>query len=178
MKLQSDTQKSERSLHFVSQYLTEPDSKKSIKHLLLVFISAWVFALGLGISGMTDASKVIAFLDLSGQWDPSLAFVMVGAIGTHLIFYRLILKRQSPIYSESFRIPSRRDINGRLILGAGLFGMGWGLGGFCPGPGLVSSSTLAMDSLVFTAAMLLGMLAFNTINERRVQVSKQEKEAC
>lgn len=134
-----------------------------MKHLILVFMSGLIFALGLGISGMTDANKVIAFLNVAGQWDPSLAFVMVGAIGVHLVLYKLILKRESPIYEKSFKIPSVKGVDGKLLGGTAIFGVGWGLGGFCPGPGVVSSVNLNAEPVSFTLAMVAGMLLFDAI---------------
>jgi uncharacterized membrane protein YedE/YeeE len=129
-----------------------------MNQLLSAFIGGLVFALGLGVSGMTDANKVIGFLNLAGDWDPSLAFVMVGAIGVHLIFYRLILRRKSPLFDDAFHIPTRRDITPKLVGGAALFGVGWGLGGFCPGPGLVSLAGFGSSAGVFVACMLGGMV--------------------
>lgn len=125
---------------------------------IAVFFGGLAFALGLGVSGMTDANKVIGFLNLAGDWDPSLAFVMVGGIGVHLILYRLILRRQSPLFGDRFHIPTRRDISPQLIGGSALFGVGWGLGGFCPGPGLVSLTGFGLEAAVFVAFMLGGML--------------------
>ncbi len=128
---------------------------------LSVFVCGLMFGLGLGISGMTDADHVIGFLDLFGNWDPSLAFVMGGAIGVHLVLYRVILKRESPLYAGKFRIPTSKDIDVRLIAGAVLFGVGWGLGGVCPGPGLVSGAALTTPVLVFIATMISGMVVFH-----------------
>lgn len=116
-----------------------------------------VFAFGLGLSGMTDANKVIAFLDLSGDWDPSLALVMVGAIVAHFALYRFVVRRPSPLLDTRFYIPDRNDITPSLVVGSALFGVGWGLGGYCPGPALVSAVTLGADVLVFVGCMLGGM---------------------
>jgi hypothetical protein len=132
--------------------------------LLSIFVSGLVFALGLGVSGMTDADKVIGFLNVGGDWDPSLAFVMVGAIAVHMLLLRLVLKRPSPIFGATFRIPTRRDIDKRLIGGAALFGAGWGLGGFCPGPGIVSSVWAQGEALVFVGAMTIGMASFHVLD--------------
>ncbi|MFT6398796.1 MAG: putative membrane protein YedE/YeeE [Bradymonadia bacterium] len=123
-------------------------------------LAGFIFAIGLGIAGMTDANKVISFLDLGGSWDPSLGFVMVGAIAVHMLLFRVIVRRPSPVYEGHFRIPTRQDIDLRLIGGAAIFGAGWGLGGFCPGPGIVSSVTGAAAAVVFVAAMLGGMISF------------------
>ncbi|MBM64968.1 MAG: hypothetical protein CMH55_01885 [Myxococcales bacterium] len=124
---------------------------------LAAFLGGVIFAVGLGISGMTDANKVIGFLNLAGPWDPSLAFVMVGGIGVHLALYRLILRRESPLLSTRFHLPTRRDITPQLVGGAALFGIGWGAGGFCPGPGIVSVVGFCSPAVVFVLAMIGGM---------------------
>ena len=134
---------------------------------LCVFAAGLLFALGLGVSGMTDANKVIGFLNVAGTWDPSLAFVMVGAIGVHLATYRWIVKRSSPVFNDLFLIPTITDINPRLVGGAALFGIGWGLGGFCPGPGVVSSAGLGPAAMSFTGCMLLGMGVFHAVDPSR-----------
>ena len=139
---------------------------------LSLFAAGLLFALGLGVSGMTDANKVIGFLNVAGAWDPSLAFVMVGAIGVHLATYRLILKRPSPIFADLFLIPTITDINPRLLGGAALFGVGWGLGGFCPGPAVVSTVGMGASALIFSAAMLLGMSVFHAVDRPRVQAGE------
>ena len=140
-------------------------------YLIAVFLSGVVFAIGLGISGMTNADKVIAFLNLGGGWDPSLMFVMLGAIGAHLLGYRLIMRRSSPLLAPLFYIPTRQDIDSRLLIGSALFGIGWGLGGFCPGPALVSAVTLGEDALIFTASMIIGMTVFHVVNKRLINSS-------
>ncbi|TKC98747.1 DUF6691 family protein [Polyangium fumosum] len=122
------------------------------------FAAGALFAAGLGGSGMTDPTKVLGFLDVTGAWDPSLAFVMLGAVGAHFVTLRLILRRGGPIFGGSFQIPTRKDIDVQLIAGAAVFGVGWGLGGYCPGPALASLSTLAPAVLVFIATMVAGML--------------------
>ena len=124
---------------------------------LLSFISGIVFALGLGISGMTRPVKVIGFLDFAGRWDASLAFVMVGAIAVYFIVYRWIQTRSAPILAEKFSVPQRIDIDKNLVIGAAIFGAGWGLGGFCPGPALTSLASGAAPVMVFVAAMAAGM---------------------
>ena len=128
--------------------------------LLAIFLAGMIFALGLGISGMTDADKVIGFLDIADQWDASLAFVMVGAIGVHWVSYRIMARRESPLLAEMFRIPTTQHIDKPLIIGASLFGIGWGLGGYCPGPGIVSGATLGPEALTYVMGMLLGMTAY------------------
>ena len=128
---------------------------------LIIFIAGLIFAIGLGVSGMTDANKVIAFLNPLGGWEPSLAFVMVGAIGAHLTTRWLIMKREKPLFADVFERPTSRDVNARLVIGAGLFGMGWALGGFCPGPGIVSATGLGSEAIAFCGAMLVGMVFIN-----------------
>ncbi|OJY18605.1 MAG: hypothetical protein BGO98_31400 [Myxococcales bacterium 68-20] len=117
-----------------------------------------LFGVGLAIAGMTKPSKVVGFLDLFGSWDPSLAFVMVGAITVHLIAHRLVRRRSSPLFDVKFHLPTRKDIDRRLVLGAAVFGVGWGLGGFCPGPGIVSAGSGSLGALVFVVGMTIGML--------------------
>ena len=134
---------------------------------LAAFFGGVLFALGLGISGMTDANKVIHFLNLAGDWDPSLAFVMVGAIGVHLILFRLILRRPTPLYDVTFHLPTAKGLDAKLLGGSALFGVGWGLGGFCPGPGLVSLSGLGAFAGTFVAAMAAGMLVHRLSRSRR-----------
>ena len=133
------------------------------------FLSGILFGLGLIISGMTDANKVIAFLDASDAWDPTLAFVMVGGIGAHLALFQFILKKEKPLFDAQFFLPTAQDINIKLIFGAALFGIGWGLSGYCPGPALVSMASGATEPLALVGAMILGMIikevAFKEKNE-------------
>ncbi len=131
-----------------------------MKRLLAVYGCGVLFALGLGISGMTQPTKVIGFLDILGDWDPSLIFVMGGAVGINLVLYRLTMKRPEPLLEDAFVIPSRRHINARLVGGAALFGIGWGLSGYCPGPALVASVSGWPSVLSFLGAMLAGMFLF------------------
>jgi uncharacterized membrane protein YedE/YeeE len=125
---------------------------------LLVALSGFLFATGLAVAGMTDANKVLGFLDLTHGWDPSLALVMVGAIGVHALAVRFILGRRRPWFAQSFSLPAERNITGRLVTGSVLFGVGWGLAGYCPGPVLVSSVTGALAPLMFVATMTAGWL--------------------
>ena len=126
-----------------------------MKALFFVFISGIIFALGLGISGMTDGNKVVGFLNLAGVWDPSLAFVMVGAILVHLVFQRIMIKRGSPVYGTQFERPPTNNLEMKLVVGSAIFGIGWGLSGYCPGPAVVSTTGGGMEALGFTLAMLL-----------------------
>lgn len=137
------------------------------KNIVSSFISGFIFALGLALSGMTQPGKVIAFLDLFGAWDPSLIFVMIGAIAVHASYYFLVKPKFSvPILSETYQIPTRKDLTGSLLVGAGIFGIGWGLGGYCPGPAVTSLGTLSLKPLVFIASMLLGMTLYRKIENK------------
>jgi uncharacterized membrane protein YedE/YeeE len=123
----------------------------------VAFLAGVVFAVGLVVAEMTRPDKVIDFLDLAGAWDPSLVFVMVGAIGFHAVTFRLITSRNAPVLAEVFHIPTRQDLDGPLLVGAILFGAGWGLGGFCPGPAITSVASATTEVGIFVLAMLLGM---------------------
>jgi uncharacterized membrane protein YedE/YeeE len=128
--------------------------------LLTALLAGLVFGLGLIVSGMTDPSKVTGFLDLAGAWDPSLAFVMGGAIGVGLIEFRFPRTRSQSILGEPMQLPAARQIDRRLVLGGLTFGVGWGLAGYCPGPALASIATGGSKPLIFTVAMLVGMAIF------------------
>ena len=131
--------------------------------LLMALFAGLVFGLGLIVSGMTDPSKVIGFLDLAGAWDPSLALVMGGAIGVGLMAFRFARKRSQALLGGPMQLPTARQIDRRLVLGGLTFGVGWGLAGFCPGPALASLATGGSKPLIFTAAMLLGMVIFEVL---------------
>jgi hypothetical protein len=120
------------------------------------FIAGLLFALGLGLSGMTDARKVIGFLDVFGRWDASLALVMVGALAVHLPFLRLV-RGTAIVDDDGCAVPSARWFDRRTIVGSAIFGAGWGLAGYCPGPALVSVMTGRVPVIVFVGAMLAGV---------------------
>lgn len=122
------------------------------------FLAGLIFGLGLIISGMADPAKVLNFLDIFGSWDPSLAFVMAGASLTTFIGYRFVWRKQTPAFELAFDIPSNRSIDAPLLTGAAIFGMGWGIGGFCPGPAWTSLAMGSPGILVFLPAMLAGMM--------------------
>lgn len=138
------------------------------------FLAGVVFAIGLGISGMTRPSKVVGFLDVLGDWDPSLAFVMIGAIGTHLVLFRVIVRRRAPLAGDAFRVPTRRDLTPALLGGSAIFGVGWGLGGYCPGPALVSLPTGSAGVLVFVAAMAAGVFLHRALAPKPARVAASE----
>ena len=122
-----------------------------------------IFGVGLALSGMTDTAKVLGFLDLFGQWIPDLAFVMGGAVCVTLVSFRIILKRQGPQLDGEFKLPQSTRIDARLLGGAALFGIGWGLYGYCPGPALSALVYLEPNTLLFVLAMLCGMALANRL---------------
>ena len=130
-------------------------------HAPAAFAAGLVFGVGLILSGMTDPGKVIGFLDLAGPWDPSLAFVMGGAILVGIFAFRLAGRRGNAFLGGAMHLPTRRDIDNRLVAGSVAFGIGWGLAGFCPGPALVSFGGGVDKAAVFVAAMLAGMVLYH-----------------
>jgi uncharacterized protein len=141
--------------------------------ILAQFAIGLIFGLGLVIAGMSNPAKVLNFLDVagigSGIWDPSLAFVLAGAIAVTFVGYKLVLRRGQPIFGEKFHLPTAQDIDARIIAGPAIFGIGWGLAGFCPGPAF-TAMTSGVPAAIFVAAMLAGMLAARTIASRPVSV--------
>ncbi|MCM2354431.1 MAG: YeeE/YedE family protein [Pseudobdellovibrio sp.] len=136
-----------------------------MKNNLSALLVGFIFSLGLGLSGMTDPEKIKGFLNIFGSWDPSLIFVMVGAIGVHLLTYQIIRQRKSPLFSTHWHVPQKTEITKSLVIGAVLFGVGWGLAGFCPGPAITSLTTLNSTVWVFVLFMILGMLLFKLIDK-------------
>ena len=133
----------------------------------LTLISGLLFGFGLLLSGMADPAKVQNFLDLFGTWDPSLAFVMGGAIAVTMPGFWLVIRRNKPFFNNVFHLPSRTDLDARLITGSAIFGVGWGLGGFCPGPAMTALPLAAEGTLIFVATMLTGMAASKYVLQRR-----------
>lgn len=130
---------------------------------VFALLSGLLFAVGLALAGMTQPAKVIAFLDVTGAWgawDPSLAMVMIGAIAVYMPLYRWAMRLQAPLLAPRFALPTRRDIDVRLVVGAAIFGAGWGLAGYCPGPALASLGSARAAPVVFVLAMLAGMVVF------------------
>ena len=130
--------------------------------ILFQFAIGLIFGLGLLISGMSDPAKVLNFLDIaairSGTWDPSLAFVMMGAIAVTFAGFRMVLSRSRPLLAEHFHLPSQQQLDMRIIWGPAIFGVGWGLAGFCPGPAFTALGFASSASVIFVLAMLAGML--------------------
>ena len=135
--------------------------------VLIQFAIGLIFGVGLLISGMSNPAKVLNFLDLAGSWDPSLMFVMLGAVATAFIGFRLVLKRQRPLLGDTFHLPARNDLDPRVIVGPAIFGVGWGLAGFCPGPAFVALGYGTSASVLFVIAMMIGMAAARALAERQ-----------
>lgn len=141
-----------------------------MKAAIAALVAGLLFALGLGLGGMTDPAKVQGFLDLTGAWDPSLAFVMAGGLGTHALLRRLVLRRRSrPVLAPAFPAPPAAGVDRRLLAGAALFGVGWGLAGFCPGPAVVAVASGSTTALTFAISMLGGMALFHGWELRQAQ---------
>jgi len=133
---------------------------------LVGLVSGGLFALGLWLSGMADPGKVLGFLDVTGDWDPTLAFVMAGAVGVHFSWLRLRDGRAVPAADGATSLPPRSVIDARLLSGAALFGVGWGMSGYCPGPALVAAAFGRSEALWFGAAMLGGMALYGLLQRR------------
>lgn len=137
--------------------------------ILIALLSGLVFGIGLILSQMANPAKVLSFLDITGSWDPSLAFVMLGAISIGMIAFTLARRRGQTYQGSPIQLPTSRVIDKRLVLGSLAFGIGWGLAGICPGPGLVLVGTGSLHGIVFVAAMLLGMAIFEFLERYRAQ---------
>lgn len=133
---------------------------------LLGLLLGILFSLGLSISGMVDPNKVINFLDITGSWDPSLMFVMGGAAGLNFILFRFILKRKNPLLDKEFYLPSSSEVDKKLLIGSAIFGIGWGIGGICPGPGFANLFLLNPKILVFVLSLIMGMVIFQIIQKK------------
>lgn len=138
-----------------------------MRQAAVALASGTVFAVGLGVAGMTDPAKVMGFLDFFGRWDPSLALVMVGAIGVNALVWWVVVPRlKQPLFGAAFRVPSRTRIDASLLGGAALFGVGWGLAGYCPGPAIASVLVGGRSVGIFVAAMVVGMWFFARVEAR------------
>jgi uncharacterized membrane protein YedE/YeeE len=147
-----------------------------VKAVIASGVAGVVFSLGLGLAGMTDPANVQGFLDFTGDWRPALAFVMGGAIAVHGLSRFLVMRRRAPLLEPSFSVPSPSAVDARLLVGSALFGVGWGLSGYCPGPAFTSLAAGTVDALTFVAAMLGGMRLFAAVEARRAAGAKAEVE--
>jgi len=131
-----------------------------------LFLSGLIFGFGIVISGMANPAKVINFFDIAGTWDPSLMFVMGGGVITTLIGYRFILRKPAPLFDDEFHLPSKKDLDKQLIGGSAVFGIGWGIAGFCPGGSLPALGTGVTDVFVFVGALIAGIYAAKYAQQR------------
>lgn len=143
--------------------------------LLVSAAAGLLFGIGLLVSGMANPAKVQNFLDLAGIWDPSLAFVMAGAVATTYVGYRFVLQRPRPLLAERFALPRASDIDASLVIGAALFGIGWGLSGYCPGPAITALPLLAKGTLVFVPSMIAGIALARLLRAARGAPAKPGK---
>eukprot|EP00123_Amoebidium_parasiticum_P019960 comp39091_c0_seq1/m.47371 comp39091_c0_seq1/g.47371 ORF comp39091_c0_seq1/g.47371 comp39091_c0_seq1/m.47371 type:complete len:351 (-) comp39091_c0_seq1:7-1059(-) len=151
-------------LHVMRQALTQNAAPDNFKSIASSYASGALFSVGLGVSGMSDPTKVLGFLDVLGVWDPSLAFVMGGAVGLNLITFRAIFKRANPLFTTHFNLPTRKDLTNRLTMGSALFGVGWGLAGICPGPAFLGLASGDISYGLFCGAMVGGMHLYRALN--------------
>lgn len=128
-----------------------------MKKNLSAFVSGLLFAVGLILSGMTRPANILGFLDFWGEWKPALLFVMAGALGVYAIVYPRVRRRKTPLFAETFDVPPPARVDARLVVGSAAFGIGWGMGGFCPGPALTALASFSSDVLVFLAAFFLAV---------------------
>lgn len=135
------------------------------------FFAGLLFGAGLAVSGMTEPRKIVGFLDFFGAWDPTLLFVMAGAVGAYAAALRLARRRTAPLLESAFESPGDERISGKLIAGSAFFGLGWGLSGYCPGPAVVALGAAAGSALVFVPAMLAGMFIYR-------RLSPDSNDAC
>ena len=144
-----------------------------VRKLLPPLASGALFGAGLTVSGMTDPARVRGFLDVFGRWDPTLVFVMGGAVIVMAIAWRIQSRMKSPLFGERFSLPDRRDFDGRLIAGSALFGIGWGVAGLCPGPVVASLALSPLSVLPFLIAMLAGMAVHNLLPANVLRPQRQ-----
>lgn len=126
-------------------------------------VTGLIFGLGLAISQMVNPRKVLDFLDVSGNWDPSLLLVMGGAVAVAMLAFRFVLKRGKPLFEGGFHLPRMTKVDRKVLVGSAVFGLGWGMAGYCPGPGIAALSAGSVDALVFVAGMVLGSLLYQRV---------------
>lgn len=143
-----------------------------MKLLFTVFTGVF-FGAGIAVSGMMDPAKVLNFFDIAGNWDPSLAFVMMGAVLVTFVGYRLTWRRSAPLFATSFKIPTSAVLDSRLIGGSALFGVGWGIAGFCPGAAIPALTTGRWEVVLFLAAVVVGIAMRRTLDARTTRGTKQ-----
>ena len=132
---------------------------------LIALLSGILFGLGLGLSQMVDRERVIGFLDIAGNWDPTLIFVLGGAVGVTLFSFRWVLGRKQPVLTNTFSVPNRKDVDKQLITGAIIFGIGWGIAGYCPGPSLTALVLGSWNPVLFVSAFITGSLVYQRFQQ-------------
>jgi uncharacterized membrane protein YedE/YeeE len=137
-----------------------------MKTYLIALLSGILFGAGLALSHMIDPNKVLNFLDVTGHWDPSLLFVMIGAVSVAMIAFRFILKRSAPLWSASFQLPQKKSLDMQLISGAAIFGIGWGMSGYCPGPSVTGLSLFSLESVIMVLAIYLGFFVAHRLLDK------------
>lgn len=143
---------------------------------LAALLAGILFGLGLAVSHMVEPAKVLAFLDVTGRWDPSLLLVMFGAIVVSFIAYRLISRRPRPLFADKFFLPTKTELDRPLVLGAAIFGVGWGLAGYCPGPAIATLGLVTWEAPVFVAALAAGSLTYRWVFEMGLRRTGQAGE--
>ena len=138
-----------------------------MKHNLIALLCGMIFGIGLSLSHMINPDKVLNFLDITGNWDPSLIFVMLGALPVAIVSFKWILKRPTPILAENFQLSRKMLVDKSLMLGASIFGIGWGMSGYCPAPAVTSLGLLSLESVIMVVAIFLGFFTFNRFFARK-----------
>ncbi|WP_264324691.1 DUF6691 family protein [Romeriopsis navalis] len=144
-----------------------------MKQNLVALIAGLIFSLGLGLSQMVDRDRVLGFLDMAGTWDPTLLFVLGGAVSVTVITFRFVLRMPHPWFDGKFRLPTRNDIDRPLILGAVMFGIGWGISGYCPGPGITALVLGIWNPVIFIVALLAGSFTYRWSQKRAERTASQ-----
>jgi hypothetical protein len=137
-----------------------------MKQNLIALLAGILFGLGLGLSQMIDRDRVLGFLDVAGKWDPTLLFVLGGAVGVTIVAFRFVLQMSQPILGHQFQLPTRQDIDRPLVVGAAIFGIGWGISGYCPGPGITALMLGIGNPVLFVLAFLAGACAYRWYQTR------------
>jgi uncharacterized membrane protein YedE/YeeE len=137
-----------------------------MKNRLIALVSGILFGAGLALSHMIDPNKVQNFLDVTGHWDPSLLFVMIGAVSVAMAAFRFILKRPAPLWAPSFQLPQKKSLDLQLIGGAAIFGIGWGMSGYCPGPSVTGLSLFSLESVIMILAIYLGFFTAHRLLDK------------
>jgi hypothetical protein len=137
-----------------------------MKEKLIALLSGLLFGLGLGLSQMINRDRVLGFLDVAGAWDSTLLFVLGGAVTVTLITFRFVLRRPQPVFAETFNLPTKKDIDKPLVIGAAIFGIGWGICGYCPGPGITALVLGNWNPILFLVALIAGSLTYKNLSEK------------